>query len=170
MHRYDVVASHRTSHPAQYVSAYANSAHRRTLPFVRLPPEIRIQIYRYCIPKTQVIVINPSNEEANIRWHERHWKLPIEDICPKRSSSFRVSKKISAETLEILYAGNYFPVDLLDHDTVPLPPQKLAEANRLGMRRLIIASRSELERPFAPDRHLRASNHTLPEGPWSSIL
>lgn len=115
-------------------------------------------------------MINPYDEKPRFRWHKRHWKFPNEDIYPKNSSIFRPSKQISAETLKILYAGNFFVANLHDHGPMPLLQQKLAEANSLGKRRLILASVSELEHHVGADCHLGTLDNALPEEPWASIL
>ena len=53
---------------------------------------------------------------------------------------------------------------LHDHRSMTFLQQKLAEANSLGMRRLILASVSELEHPVDANCHLGTLNNALPEG------
>lgn len=147
---------------------------------LRLPFEIRLQIYRYCIPRKYVIEVNDP------RFEETHHTVDLEDALDfeddkddtlglegtldmegdhwnrgNKNSIFLVSKQISKEALDILYGENIFKLRLHGAGEDYLK-KNFTEQNRQRMRYLLLTAQAigdSYKSGKMPDNTL-----------WSSIL
>ena len=97
---------------------------RKPVGFLDLPPELRIEIYRYCLVSEHPIEFLPWCPVSSL------WR------CTSRSRSLLlVSKTIGSEASEVLYGENVFLVHMHGEAGHQLS-KRITESNRLKIRKL----------------------------------
>ncbi|KAK2873815.1 hypothetical protein FQN49_002039 [Arthroderma sp. PD_2] len=115
---------------------------------LELPFEIRLEIYYYCIPKNQHVVISSLTKHGNPKFISAK-RATKKDIMYYNNSILFVSKQVSEECLNILYGENKFHVILCGIQFSALPkawqkrlpdltPMRITAANSQRIRNLII--------------------------------
>jgi hypothetical protein len=127
---------------------------------LRLPIEIRLQIYYHCIPRKRIIeVVHPrfvpqypfDSEDGSDYW----------DLNRNRNSIFRLSKQISEEALDVLYGDNIFKLYLHGEGEHQLM-RNFSHRNRQRMRYLLLIAQ--------PRSFLYTPENRVEEALWRSIL
>ncbi|KFY77553.1 hypothetical protein V498_09303 [Pseudogymnoascus sp. VKM F-4517 (FW-2822)] len=139
---------------------------------LRLPFEIRLQIYGYCIPQKRVIeVIQPhfdtSFEDCTLEFEDNVNIVANPDMEFDPDSEygasfvFLLSKQISKEALDVLYGDNMFMIHLHDEGEILLK-KNFSEANRQRMRYLLVT---------AEPRGVSYTPERMPDNAlWRSVL
>lgn len=95
---------------------------------LRLPLEIRLQIYRYCVFQNRSVEITRSLNDRS--WHANE----------NKNSILFLSKQISEEALDILYGENVFKMHLNGGGEAALK-DNFTKANAQRMRYLLVVAR-----------------------------
>ena len=119
--------------------------------FLDLPPEIRVQIYRYCLVFKHAVHIGclPITGHSLYKWRIRAMK----------KSLLLMSKQISSEALDVLYSENTFEVILHERASEKLS-RYIAAVNMPKIRRMQIVVSAD---GYPDDRSLDRIS-------WSCIL
>lgn len=102
--------------------------------FLDLPLELRLQIYRYCLVRSNPVLVRYV---FIVSYRTSDW-----GIRDEKKSLLLVSKKVGFEALEVLYGENVFQVDLYTGGQ-KYSQEHLAEANRQRIRKLEIVMRPQ---------------------------
>ncbi|KAK4496619.1 hypothetical protein PRZ48_012599 [Zasmidium cellare] len=100
--------------PVPWDDPYPIAKHNASSPLLKLPAELRIEIYKYCLVESDRINVNvPFSRFAHrIYRHSPHLKVQPPEL-------FRVSRQIRQETIPIYFRHNEFRVFALNYDVVP---------------------------------------------------
>lgn len=99
---------------------------QRAFPFMKLPAELRLRIYREVLHTEQEIIMDPAGI------YDRDELLPY-DLCP---NILQTCRQVHDEAVEVLYGENVFMTEFIDHHNSNASRVKRGSAYIVNVERL----------------------------------